>query len=323
MKVLWIGMSVALAALIVGLIAWLGAMPPDHDSEGRMALPLEPSSTNVPLYIGVVPEQDIFSLRKRYQPLTEYLSGKLGRPVEVVTVNTYHAILQDFEERKVDVAFMGSLVAAMVMDRQHAQVLVKPEKEKGICTYHGVIFVKADSPVKRVEDLGGLSIAMVRTTLAAHLFPTWRIRQAGLLDGGNAPRTVFVGTHDDVIRETLDGRVDAGAVMNLRLDAYEAAHPDVRFRRLAESGEVPHDSLVIRADVAATVGPELRNAMLGMDKDPDGAKALAAFGAVRFVPCGVEEFGVIYDLLDGLGPHWDQLGIEGPPPKRPHPAAKP
>jgi phosphonate transport system substrate-binding protein len=319
--VLVVVLTVVLVALVVGLIAWLWQMPPGHESNGRVIAPLAAAADQTPLHIGLVPERDIFQLRKRYLALTGYLSKRLGRPVDVVTVNTYQAVLQDFAEKKIDAAFLGSLVAVLTVDRMGARVLVKPVDEAGVSTYRGVIFVKPDSPIQRIEDLAGRSVAMVKTTYAGELFPLWEMHRTGINHGATPPRKVWVGTHDDVISETLSGRVEAGAVKNLRLEAFEATHPDAKLRRLATSAPVPNDAFVVRADLAETLGAQLKDVMLAMDKDPEGAKALAAFGAVRFVPCSTQEYAPIYDIVEGLGDHWDRLGIEGPPPKRPSFAA--
>jgi phosphonate transport system substrate-binding protein len=316
-KLIWVILTVVLVVLLVGLGVWLLWMPPAEDAGGRVAVPPPAAPGKEALRIGLVPERDIFQLRKRYLVLTGYLAGKLGRPVEVVTVNTYQAVMQDFAERKVDAAFLGSFVAVLTVDRQNAQVLVKPVAAGGVSTYRGVLIVPEGSPVRRVADLGGRSVAMVKTTTAGDLFPIWAMHEAGLLKSAAPPRLVWVGTHDDVILETLTGRVDAGAVKHLRLDAYEATHPDMKIRRLATSDEVPNDALVVRGDLGPTLGAQLRDVLLAMDKDPEGAKALKGFGAIRFVPCGLDEFAAIYRMVEALGDQWERLGIDGPPPRKP------
>ena len=54
-----------------------------------------------------------------------------------------------------------------------------------------------------------------------------------------------------------------------------------------------------------------------MDNDPAGRKALAAFGAVRFIPCTQAQYRVIYCMIEHIGAGWDKIGIDGPPPRRP------
>ena len=53
-----------------------------------------------------------------------------------------------------------------------------------------------------------------------------------------------------------------------------------------------------------------------MDSTPRGQAALKEFGAVRFIPCRIEEYGTIYDIVDSIAV-WGKFQIDGPPPKRP------
>jgi hypothetical protein len=68
--------------------------------------------------------------------------------------------------------------------------------------------------------------------------------------------------------------------------------------------------------VADEIGPQLADVMLRMDGDPAGRRALAEFGAVRFVPCSAREYEAIYVMVDLLGERWSALGVSGPPPRR-------
>lgn len=268
-----------------------------------------------PFRIALVPERDIFAQRRRYEALAGYLSKKIARPVHLVTLNTYLAVLNDFAEDEVDAAFLGSLVAVLTIDRQNGRVLVKPEVEGGVSTYRGVIITPADSPIREIKDLAGRSIAMVKTTTAGDLFPIYLMSQAGLLDGQNEPKVVWVGTHDEVVREVVAGRVDAGALKDLRLQAFEKAHPEIKLRHVAVGPPVPNNGLVVSPNVDQELRAKLSEVLLGMDKEPAGREALQTFGAVRFLPCQVEEYRSICDMISKLGDHWKRLAIEGKPPR--------
>ncbi|MCC7147072.1 MAG: phosphate/phosphite/phosphonate ABC transporter substrate-binding protein [Phycisphaeraceae bacterium] len=265
--------------------------------------------------IALVPERDIFAQRRRFLALADYLSLKLNRKVTLVTLNTYQSIMKDMAEKRVDAAFLGSLVAVLAIDRLDAQVLVKPELPDGASTYRGVIFVPENSPVRKIEDLAGRTIAMVRTTMAGELFPYWQLKEAGLLKAENSPRIVWVGTHDDVIYEVMAGRVDAGAVKDLRLIAFAKNHPDQKFRQLAISDAVPNDGLVLRPDIAQTLGPQLRQILLAMDSDPQGQEALKQFGALRFLPCAADDYQAIFTMVHHLDSDWMRLGLGEPHPR--------
>ncbi len=313
MKATWFILIAVLVILVVLLGVWLVRIPGGADPPGPPE-PLPPGDVP-PLRIALVPERDIFAQRRRYLALTDYLEDKLGRPVELITVNTYLAVLKEFADKNVDAAFLGSLVAVLTLDRLPTRVLVKPEVDGGVSTYRGVIVVPGDSPIRDIPGLAGRSIAMVKTTTAGDLFPVYTMFEAGLLDSPEAPKVVWVGTHDEVAREVAAGRVDAGSLKNLRLDAFEQANPDVSFRRLAESPAVPNNALVVSEQLGDEMSARLAEVLLGMTDDPAGRDALAAFGAERFVPCQREEFRPVCRMITRLGGHWEKLAIVGPPPR--------
>jgi phosphonate transport system substrate-binding protein len=318
MKIIWTFLIGSLAALVMGAIYWMGPGKPAPEPVGSSGNTPIPASQPLPaLRIGVVPERDIFVQSKRYKALAKYLSQRLGRPVEMVTVNTYEAVLQDFSEKKIDAAFLGSLVAVLATDRLGAKVLVKPEHPGGVSTYRGVVFVREDSPIKSIADLADHSIAMVRTTTAGNLYPCCLLVKSGLMTGGHAPKIVWSGTHDDVAMEVMEGRADAGAIKDLRLDDMLRSNPQWKIRRLATSEAVPDNALVAGADMPADLRARLSDVLMKMDGDEPGRKVLLELDLKRFIPCGAVEYGPIYNMIDQLGTAWDQIGVAGRPPRRP------
>jgi phosphonate transport system substrate-binding protein len=281
----------------------------------RQAQAVLESRVDGAIRIGIVPERDIFAQRRRYRVLMDYLETRIDTPIALVTVNTYQAILDDFAERQVDAAFLGSMVAVLTMDRLGTQVVAKPRMIGGETTYRGVLFVGPDSPLRSLDDLRGRTVAAVRTTTAGELFALYTLKQVGLLDASPAPSLTSVGTHDDVMMEVVAGRVDAGSSKDSRLTAYESSH-NITMRRLAQGPPVPNNALLVRADRAATLGPALSNALRSMHETAEGRDALAAFGATQFMPCNAEEYAAIYDMIAAIGDAWPRLGIDGPPPKR-------
>jgi phosphonate transport system substrate-binding protein len=305
-------LSASLMALTVAMLFWLGHNPqapagPEPSMAGSAS---NPSHENT-LHLGLIPERDIFDQRRRYRILADYLSASLGRSVTLVTSNTYHGALEDMAEGRIDAAFMGSLVAALALDHLQARVLVKPEDPDGVTVYRGVIFVRDDAPIQRLEDLAGRSLAMVRTTTAGHLFPIHALTRLGLFAGQDPVAVRWAGTHDRVIQDVYDGEVDAGAAKDLRIDAFEQAHEGYRFRRLAVSEAVPNNALIVRGDMDSELVSRLGQTLLAMHENQRGREALAGFGAQRFVPCAAEEYQPVYDMAESLGPGWGLVEAPG------------
>lgn len=277
------------------------------------------------LRVGLIPERDIFEQNRRHRILGDYLASKLGTPVELVTARSYDQILADLKDGSVDAAFLGSLVTVLAVDRTGAEIVAKPHLMSGKSTYHGVIFVLESSKVTKVEELNASSVAIVRTTTGGNLFLIDEMARRGILSpsgtGQTTPRLVWVGTHDDVIDNVVVGHADAGAVKDVRLDEYLARHPEVHVRRLAESGEVPENALVIRGDLPASLKAKLRESVLNMHRDPAGADVLKQFGCTEFLPCSLQEYSIIFDMVDDIHDQWNLVGIDGPAPKRPRASA--
>ena len=304
-------LAVVLTAGLAGALVWTmlrapAAEAPVPGEAGRAA------GDGEPLRLGLVPERDIFEQRQRHRVLAAYLSQRLGRPVKLVTFSTYSGVLDDFEQGTVDAAFLGSLITVLVHERYGARVLVKPEYADGSSSYRGVLFVRDDGPIASLDDLHGHCVAMVRGTMAGHLFPLT------VLDGVEygSIRACWLGSHDEAVAAVARGQIVAGAAKDRRLDVFEAANPDVSLRRLAVSASVPENALVTSAALDEAVADALVEALLGLAQTPSGQAVLEAFGVRRFVACEMRSYAPVYELSEALRERWPSLGIQGPPPVR-------
>jgi phosphonate transport system substrate-binding protein len=323
MKIVWAVLFISLVILVVGVLFVLSQLPPSKPVGDSTATTQPHVATGQPLRIGLIPERDIFLQRKRYRALADHVSDKLDRPVELVMMNTYANVLHDFAEKNIECAFLGSLVAVLAMDRLDVKVIAKPESVSGVSMYHGVIFVRDDSPVKKLQDIADCSIGMVRTTTAAHVFPGCVLMKLKLFGRADEPRIVWAGTHDEVARKVVGRQIDVGSMKNLRLDDLLKRNPNWKIRRLAEGKCVPSNALLARSDVAAELGGKLTKILLEMDSDPQGRKTLDAMGMKRFIPCPAQDYAPVYDMTECIEPAWLKIGVSGAIPKRPADWPKP
>jgi len=309
MRIFRLILAICLTALAVCVLLWLLRVPRYYQAQEHQAT--EPAHGDaVPLHLGLIPERDIFTQRQRHLALADYLARYLHRPVVLVTAVSYQGMSDDFAEGRIDAAFVGSFVATLVMDRYGGQVLVKPELPGGISTYHGVIFVPAESEIQTIEDLKGCRLAMVRTTTAGDLFPRCQLLSRSLWSSVE-PRVTWFGTHDDAIAEVLAGRADAGAAKDNRLTEVENdLHRQGRgLRHIATSKAVPENALVARREVADELRRTLQPLLLQMNSQADGRATLEKFGAVRFLACEAGEYAAVHEMIEQLGPAWDQINV--------------
>lgn len=85
-----------------------------------------PALTGLPIMIALLPERNIFEQKKRYQPLQEYLSAAIGRPVAFKLLDSYQLIFAEIIEHRIDGAFFGSMNGAFAQIRGGVEMLAAP-----------------------------------------------------------------------------------------------------------------------------------------------------------------------------------------------------
>ncbi len=265
--------------------------------------PKEPSAPAVKparpkLVIGLIPEQNIFRQIERYGPLMDYLGEKAGVKFELKVLPRYGNIVDHFKSLELDGAFFGSFTYALAHRRMGVTVLARPENLKGASTYHGMIFVRKDSGIQSAKDMKGKRMAMVdKATTAGYLLPLAFFRENGITDHGKFLKEVyFTGTHEDAIRDVLERKADIGAAKNTIYERILSGDPHVGLllRVLAVSPDVPENGLAVRKDLDKDLAGKIRDALLAMDRDPDGAGVLRDFGARKFIETGDKDYDPVY-----------------------------
>jgi phosphonate transport system substrate-binding protein len=257
------------------------------------------------LLIGLTPEQNLFKQVDRYEPLAHYISGKLGMAVELTVLPHYGNVIDHFKALGLDGAFFGSFAYALAHMRMGLEVLARPERPDGASTYHGIIFVRADSGIRGAEDMRGKRFAFVdRATTAGYLLPLNYFREHGIRDYRLYLREFyFAGTHEDAIYDVLNGRADIGAAKSTVFERLGEADPRIKDQLvvLATSPEVPDNALAVRRDLGSPVKEKLKKVLLAMHEDPEGRKVLDSFGAARFIETSDSDYEPVFKYARAAG----------------------
>lgn len=256
------------------------------------------------IVLGLSPEVNIFRQKARYRPLAAYLERAIGRPVEVTILVSYADALAALERGALDGAFLGSLPAALAVERLGAIPLARVGERDGRASYRGAIFVRKDSGLRGAPALRGKRMAFVdRATSAGYLFPIAWLRGQGVRPDGFFSEEFFAGSHDAAIRAVLDRTADAGAAKDRVLDGMRAADPrvDAELLVLATSDELPSTALCVRRDLDPAVRQALARALLAAETAPDAAEALASLQAIRFVETSPESYRPVAALARAAG----------------------
>lgn len=267
----------------------------------------EPPPRRAELVIGLIPEMNIFAQKARFRLLGDYLGRKIKVPVRFMMLSRYGNILESFDAERLDGAFFGSFTGVLAIERLGVVPLARPVNLDGSSTYHGHVFVRKDSGLRKAADLRGKRMAFVdRATTAGYVFPLAWLREQGIRIRGPEKffsEFYFTGSHDAAIVAVLEGKADVGAAKHSVFDRLRREDPrvDRDLVVLANSPPVPSNGLCVRADLEPDLREALRRALLDLERDPAGAAVLAQFGALRFVETSAEDYRPVLDLARAAG----------------------
>jgi len=264
--------------------------------------PEAPSKDETPAQkfnLGLIPEQDLFSQKERYEPLARYLSEKVGLKVEIKILSRYGNIIDNFVSGELDGAFFGSFTGALAIKKIGVIPLARPVWLDGTSTYYGMIFVRKDSGIKNSNDMKGKRFAFVdKATTAGWLLPLQFFHVNGIEDFNNwFAETYFTGTHEDAIYDVLNKKADIGAAKNTVF--YRLAEKDSKINNelqiLATSPKVPSNTLAVRKELDKPIIKKLKNVLLQMEQDKQGQEILKKFKAIKFIETTVDDYNPVFE----------------------------
>ncbi len=165
--------------------------------------------------IGVLAKRGAPKCMQKWGATGEYLSGKLGTPVQIIPLK-FEAIEPAVASGRVDFVLANSAFY-VEMQQKHGvtavATLVNSNKGHALSEFGGVVIVKADSPIQTVEDIKGKRFMAVKKSSFGGAQMAWRL----LLEHGVDPEKdcsefTFGSKHDNVVLAVLNGAADAGTV---------------------------------------------------------------------------------------------------------------
>jgi phosphonate transport system substrate-binding protein len=256
------------------------------------------------LRIGLIPEHNLFSQKRRYEPLAEYLSREVGARIVLKILSRYGNIIENFVSIDLDGAFFGSFTGALAHKRLGVEALARPEYADGTSTYHGLLFVRRDRGISSGKDMRGKRFAFVdKATTAGWLLPLHYFKTQGIDDHRSWLKEVyFTGTHEGAIYDVLENKADIGAAKNTVFQRLARSDPRLsdELTILARSPDVPENALCVRRDLGDALKTKLKETLLNMHQEEEGRQILDSFGAARFIPTTEEDYRVVFEFAAGI-----------------------
>ncbi|MBN1157015.1 phosphonate ABC transporter substrate-binding protein [Candidatus Woesearchaeota archaeon] len=295
----------AIVLLVCMLVLVTGCNSGQSKATGNMIKSDETSSEEIKvLKMGLIPADDAEEMLRSYEPVKEYLSKKLGIPVEIQVTSDYTAAIEAMRAKHIDMAWFGPfsyIIAANVAD---AQAIVNGiRRSDGKAEYQSIIVVRAGSGVETLADLKGKKFAFVDpASTSGNLIPRKMLIDNGIDPEEDFSMSYYAGTHNAVEYAIANGNVDAGADSD---NSYErmvnAGEIDPKVNKiLFKSPPIPGSPIVVRKSLPAELRQKIQQALVEMDEqtinEVDGWGDIA-----RYQKVADSDYDIIRETAKTLG----------------------
>jgi len=243
--------------------------------------------------VSTIPEEAATEQVRKFTPIANYLSKRLGMKVEFTPVSDYPAAVEALVNRKVDLVWLGGFTHVQAQIRSGGRIVPLAQREEDT-KFQSVFIAKTDSGIRTLADLKGRQISFgSQSSTSGHLMPRHFLLQAGLTPEKDFRRVAYSGAHDATIASVVSGKVDAAA-LDITVWRKFANENRVDTRAVNVFHTTPtffNYNWSMHADAPADLRERVKQALLDLDPaTPEGKEILQLNRATRYIPTAPENY---------------------------------
>ncbi|WP_443083130.1 phosphate/phosphite/phosphonate ABC transporter substrate-binding protein [Variovorax sp. PBS-H4] len=236
-----------------------------------------PDST--PLRFGILPLGGAFESRNDWEPLLANLSRAIGRPVSVLSVNSYEALEQAIQRDQVDMAFLSGKMALDAVSQRRMNVVAQVTRHDGLPGYRALLLTRKTGPRNTLKNLlaeperwrlargesrsvSGFIVPQLQLFLPNHIVMETRFASE------------LVGTHQATALAVANGEADVATNNTADFERFRIQFPveAERLHVIWESELIPHAQIVVRRDYSPEFQKKVQDFLVdyGRSKSPRG-----------------------------------------------------
>ena len=255
--------------------------------------------------ISVENERDAIA---RLQGLQSYMTRELRTPFRVFRGSDYAAVVEAMRAGHSELAYLGPAsygLARRVMGERVAPIFRYIDNE-GMEGYYSAMIVKADSPIRRLEDMRGKTLGFSDpNSTSGFQVPGWFLRRQGMDPATYFSRTGFTGSHEQGVMAVINGTFDAAvlAYSNERRNTFQRMAekgmiPEGAVRVIWKSPLIPNSPIVLRMDLPEGFRREVIAAFAALpDRDPQAFRDMSS-SARGMAPAKHEDYLDIVAIIE-------------------------
>ena len=243
-----------------------------------------------PLRLAVHPYASTLALVSTHRPLQQYLSARLGRPVEFNTAASFDSYTDALLAGAYDIAICPPHFAILAMEKYyvplvHYQARLEP-----------LLVVRGNGPLARVEDLRGKRIAMADRTAFIRLVTVKWLADKGLRQGIDYT-IVERPSHGAAIGAVAAGEAEAGLATTAALKQLPADLQQ-QMRVISTGQRFPHLFTLAHRRLGPALIERLREALQAFPDTPEGRQFMEKSAYLGYEEISDDEIRVLKPYVD-------------------------
>jgi phosphonate transport system substrate-binding protein len=220
-----------------------------------------------------------------YRQLLDYISGKLGREVQLIQRKTYDEINELLGKGEIDMAFLCSGPYVKGKEKYGFELLATP-RVQGSHLYQAYLIVNKGSPYHHLDDLRGRIFAFTDPdSNTGRLVPMYWLAQMKEQPETFFGKSIYTYSHDNAILAVAKALVDGASVDGLIWEYYNHKNPTftskTRIIKKSEPYGIP--PLVASKYLLPELKEHIRELLFSMHQDPEGQEILRELMIDRFI----------------------------------------
>ena len=253
---------------------------------------------NSTMSMGVIPLESPAEMYKRFLPLSNYLSEKLNKQVELKVEVDYDNTINNIGEGITDLCYMTPSTYIKAKQKYGVEVLLKALRH-GKPYQRIVIISRKGGKIRNVSDIKGNSFAFGDLlSTSSYIIPRIMLHEEGI-NLEDLSFHDFLGHHDDVAKAVLKGDFDAGGIMESAAEEFK----DKGLKLLKYSMNVPEFNICVKKEMPEELKSAIKQTLLDLtDEDNEGKMILQSISPAYtgFVEAQHDDYKEIMEAMKKL-----------------------
>lgn len=230
------------------------------------------------LIFAKVPDENASGTSERWNLFVNYLSRELGTKVTLRIANDYAAVVEGQRAGNIHIAMYGpaSYARAYVTGAKIEPFAIEVSAD-GTKGYYSVLYVKSDSPYKKIQDLQGKNLCLVDpNSTSGNNVPRYAMFKMDIDPDKFFSKVVYSGSHENAVIAVQQGTCDAAfnwwndeQESNLLRMSRKGMAKAEDFRIIFKSEQIVNSPMAYLTSLPANLKAAIKTAVLELAiKDP-------------------------------------------------------